>query len=141
MGWFKRKAKVEESKPQKLVCNHKYKDFPWYYEASYNTNTRYLVFKIIEPFVCIHCKERTDRVLYDHHSYYKTYDEANDYVTEFKKKYAEHMEDRVIIEDMIADMQLVDRDYLAIAEALMICSSSQTEKKPIELKIMEELKN
>lgn len=119
MGWFKRKSKVKDVKPEVPVCNHKWKDFPWYYDATYSNREHFLQFRIFEPYVCIHCKERTDRLLFEHESYYKSYDEANGYVTHFKEKYAEHMADRVVIEDMIADMQLVDREYLQIAEALL----------------------
>lgn len=134
MGWFNRKSKVEEVKPQKPVCNHKYKDFPWFYEARYNTSTRELVFKVWEPFVCIHCKERINRLLYERNSHYKTYEEADDYVTQFREKYADRMEEEVIVEDMIADMQLVDRDYLLIAETLLKVPADKL-LEPFKLKI------
>ena len=134
MGWFNRKSKVEEVKPQKPVCNHKYKDFPWFYEARYNTSTRELTFKVWEPFVCIHCKERINRLLYERNSHYKTYEEADDYVTQFREKYADRMEDEVVIEDMIADMQLVDRDYLLIAETLLKVPADKL-LEPFKLKI------
>jgi hypothetical protein len=134
MGWFNRKSKVEEVKPQKPVCNHKYKDFPWFYEARYNTSTRELTFKVWEPFVCIHCKERINRLLYERNSHYKTYEEADDYVTKFREKYADRMEEEVVVEDMIADMQLVDRDYLLIAETLLKVPADKL-LEPFKLKI------
>ncbi len=134
MGWFNRKSKVEEIKPQKPVCNHKYKDFPWFYEARYNTSTRELTFKVWEPFVCIHCKERINRLLYERNSHYKSYEEADDYVTQFREKYADRMEEEVIVEDMIADMQLVDRDYLLIAETLLKVPADKL-LEPFKLKI------
>ena len=134
MGWFNRKSKVEEVKPQKPVCNHKYKDFPWYYEARYNTSTRELTFKVWEPFVCIHCKERINRLLYERNSHYKTYEEADNYVTQFREKYADRMEEEVIVEDMIADMQLVDREYLLIAETLLKVPADKL-LEPFKLKI------
>ena len=134
MGWFNRKSKVEEVKPQKPVCNHKYKDFPWFYEARYNTSTRELTFKVWEPFVCIHCKERINRLLYERNSHYKTYEEADDYVTQFREKYADRMEEEVVVEDMIADMQLVDRNYLLIAETLLKVPADKL-LEPFKLKI------
>jgi hypothetical protein len=134
MGWFNRKSKVEEVKPQKPVCNHKYKDFPWFYEARYNTSTRELSFKVWEPFVCIHCKERINKLLYERNSHYKTYEEADDYVTQFREKYADRMEEEVVVEDMIADMQLVDRDYLLIAETLLKVPADKL-LEPFKLKI------
>lgn len=139
MGWFKRKSKVKEV-PKPAVCDHKWKDFPWFYKAVYQLQEHKLYFKVIEPFVCIHCKKRMDKVLFENNSYYKTYDEANDYVNNFKKEYADHMEKEVIVEDMIADMQLVDREYLVIAESLMMYPRPQVGQKPIELKVAEELK-
>ena len=140
MGWFKKKqiAPIEIKKP---VCNHKWKDFPWFYEARYNTSSRELTFKVWEPFVCIHCKERQNRLLYERNSHYKTYEEADNYVSAFREKHADRMEDEVVVEDMIADMQLVDRAYLAIAERLMFHCEQEAQKKTIELKINEELKN
>lgn len=134
MGWFNRKSKVEEVKPQKPVCNHKYKDFPWFYEARYNTSTRELTFKVWEPFVCIHCKERINRLLYERNSHYKSYEEADNYVTQFREKYADRMEEEVVVEDMIADMQLVDRDYLLIAETLLKVPADKL-LEPFKLKI------
>ena len=134
MGWFNRKSKVEKVKPQKPVCNHKYKDFPWFYEARYNTSTRELTFKVWEPFVCIHCKERINRLLYERNSHYKTYEEADNYVTQFREKYADRMEEEVVVEDMIADMQLVDRDYLLIAETLLKVPADKL-LEPFKLKI------
>jgi hypothetical protein len=134
MGWFNRKPKVEEVKPQKPVCNHKYKDFPWFYKARYNTSTKELIFKVWEPFVCIHCKERINRLLYERNSHYKTYEEADDYVTQFREKYADRMEEEVVVEDMIADMQLVDRDYLLIAETLLKVPADKL-LEPFKLKI------
>ena len=134
MGWFNRKSKVEEVKPRKPVCNHKYKDFPWFYEARYNTSTRELTFKVWEPFVCIHCKERINRLLYERNSHYKSYEEADNYVTQFREKYADRMEEEVVVEDMIADMQLVDRDYLLIAETLLKVPADKL-LEPFKLKI------
>lgn len=134
MGWFNRKSKVEEVKRQKPVCNHKYKDFPWFYEARYNTSTRELTFKVWEPFVCIHCKERINKLLYERNSHYKTYEEADNYVTQFREKYADRMEEEVVVEDMIADMQLVDRDYLLIAETLLKVPADKL-LEPFKLKI------
>ena len=134
MGWFNRKSKAEEVKPQKPVCNHKWKDFPWFYEARYNTSYQELTFKVWEPFVCIHCKERQNRLLYERKSHYKSYEEADNYVTKFREKYADRMEEEVVVEDMIADMQLVDRDYLLIAETLLKVPADKL-LEPFKLKI------
>ena len=119
MGWFKRKSKVKDVEPQVPACKHKWKDFPWYYDARYNSTEKCLRFKVFGPYVCIHCKERIDRLLFEHNSYYESLEKADDFVTHFKDEYAEQMAEQVVVEDMIADMQLVDREYLRLAEALL----------------------
>ena len=114
MSWFFKKPKVVEPK----VCRHKWKDFPWYYEAAYYQNYNQFKASIIEPYVCIHCKERKNVVLRDHHASC-SFDEAKETIDFWQEKYKDKMLDSVLVEDMIADMQLVDREYLAIAEALV----------------------
>lgn len=117
MGWFfnRKSKKIEEAKPP--VCRHKWKDFPWYYEATYHTGHSCLKAKIIEPYVCIHCKERKNVVLKET-EITMTYEEAHEFIDNWKKEYRDHMIDEVFVNDMIADMQLVDREYLALAEAI-----------------------
>lgn len=117
MGWFfNRKSKVKEV-PKPAPCRHKWKDFPWYYEATYQTQCKMLHAKIVEPYVCIHCKERKDVILRDY-STTCSYEQAEGIIDGWKETYKDRMIDRVFVEDMIADMQLVDREYLAIAESL-----------------------
>ena len=57
--------------------------------------------------------------------------EADKYIEDFEEKYDEHLEDRVIIEDMITDMQLVDREYLNIYESLKTLNPDKTPKLTI----------
>ena len=113
MSWFFKKPKVVEPK----VCRHKWKDFPWYYEAAYYQNYNQFKASIIEPYICIHCKERKNVILCERNDSCSL-EKAREIIDSWKQKYKDQMLDKVLVEDMIADMQLVDREYLAIAEAL-----------------------
>lgn len=117
MAFWNRKKKQELAPPQ---CRHHWKDFPWYYEATYYRDTSTLNFKVIEPYVCIHCKERKNIELFHRSSYYRDRDKADKYVTEFLEEHKDKFQARVITEDQIADMQLVDREYLEIY-AMCLC--------------------
>lgn len=93
------------------------KTFPWYYDATYYTGQETLTASIIEPFVCIHCKERKNVTL-KNFSGIMSYEEAREFINGWKEQYEDHMMDEALVNDMIADMQLVDREYLALAEAI-----------------------
>lgn len=73
---------------------------------------------IIEPYVCIHCKERKNvcllRAAYDG----VTEKEANHLFEENESEYKEYLKPRAVVEDMISDFQLVDRTYLELADSL-----------------------
>lgn len=47
-----------------------------------------------------------------------SYEEAREFINGWKEQYEDHMMDEALVNDMIADMQLVDREYLALAEAI-----------------------
>ena len=117
MGWFKKKQKTEV-KPIEFTCNHKWRDFPWYIKATYYDSVRRFELQIIEPYVCIHCKERKDVVLHEVVRNNSSWKHVEELLAECEEKYGEHCQSRPVIEDMIHDMQLVDRQYLKIAESL-----------------------
>lgn len=138
MAFWNKKKKTSDSTSistpsTSIQCRHKWKDFPWYYEGVYYSDTHKLDAKIIEPYVCIHCKKRKDIVLKNHQRIDISYDEANEFIEQWIEKYKDHMEDRAIVEDMIHDMQLVDREYLAIAESLTHPSSNDLETEMQQL--------
>lgn len=103
--FFKKKA---------VVCLHKYKDFPWYIEVSRyendSGNYRYKV-DVVEPYVCVHCGRRQDIVLFRSSGIYSK-SEADNIAEKFREKYAGHIQDRAIVEDMVNDTILVDQQYL-----------------------------
>ena len=119
MGFFNWNNKKEkEQKPIAIKCEHKWQDFPWYMQAIYSADTREFEIKLIEPYVCVHCKKRKDVVLHRIERANYSWDEAKELVDECWEKYGQYCKDRPIIEDMINDMQLVDRQYLEILKNL-----------------------
>ena len=116
MGFFNRfkKETIKEQTPQKK-CNHKFQDFPWYIEGEEGDNGYtfapwyHLVIK--EPYVCIYCGERHDKVLWEIKRY-GNHKEAVKALDDISEKFKDRTRHRAEIEDMINDMQLVDPQYL-----------------------------
>lgn len=101
------------------VCRHVWKDFPWYTEEVYYTDTNRFELKVIEPYVCIHCKERKNVVLKELSLNSITTKGAGKTLTQIQEKYADELMDRAYVEDMIADAQLIDREKLALYESII----------------------
>ena len=104
-GFFKKKNEPK-------VCNHKWKDFPWY--SLYGCENGKYYFNIYEPYVCIKCKERRDELLMRMNC--TTSEERDRKLEEYHEKYKNKLLDLVEVEDMVKDEQLVDRDYLKLLE-------------------------
>lgn len=119
MGLFNRskkeKAKEYIPTPPQKKCNHKFQDFPWYVEGEEGDNGYtfapwyHLVIK--EPYVCIYCGERRDKVLWEIKRY-GNHKEAVKALDDICEKFKDRIRHRAEIEDMINDMQLVDPQYL-----------------------------
>lgn len=111
MAFWKRKKQQEEVKaPVKLECSHKYRDFPWYVEATYYGNHSYEI-NVIEPYVCVWCGKRMDKTL-QHITNGGSKSDMREVLARINELYGDHIQARAYIENDIADMQLVDRDYL-----------------------------
>lgn len=110
MGFFTKKKPNPDFVPPPIQkkCEHKFQDFPWYliWDLQYN---RYLI-KVVEPYVCIFCGERRDKVLA---SYTGTnYKEGEKLLNELRNRFDNHIKYQEEVEDMINDMLLVDPEYL-----------------------------
>ena len=81
MCWFFKRKKVEEYK-----CRHTWKDFPWYYNATYYRDTKTLKANIIAPYVCIHCKEQHNEILKSVEYSGYTYEKALELLTFIETK-------------------------------------------------------
>lgn len=105
----KKEAKANVLPPKK--CEHKYKDFDWYTVKKYQPDDCLLTIQVIEPYVCIFCGERQDKILHES----ITTCEREDYdrkIENFLKPYQSKIKERAFIEDEINDFLLVDRDYI-----------------------------
>ena len=107
-SFFKKKIK------QPTACNHKWKDFPWFDVYGQDSVTGNYFFRIMEPYVCIKCKERRDKMLMQITS--NSMEERDMMLAEYKKKYKDKLLDMAEVEDMVQDEILVDREYLKLLE-------------------------
>lgn len=121
MCFFRKKKKCIEYTPVS-VCDHKYQDFPWYkdslfvYDKDGDCGTQHL--KIFKPYVCIHCKERKDVLIYECKRVRLSLEDAEFWIDNITETFKDKLKRRPIVEEMIYDMQLVDREYLRIAAEL-----------------------
>lgn len=122
MAFLFGKKKKQESVSITLAppkeCEHKFSDFPWFLDVSVERDCSYYhlrynyTIKVIEPYVCIFCKERKDVILDVFRGVGVCYDDFSAKLKAVTKQYEDHLQNRAVIEDMISDMQLVDREYL-----------------------------
>lgn len=124
MCLFRKKKRQEDpalAMLETMKCLHKFQDFPWYIEGlfkfcDYDFNYGKQTISIYKPYVCIHCKERKDVLLQEMHNAHMTEAEGDQWYNAVRKQYAEHIKPRPVVEAMINDMQLVDREYLELAK-------------------------
>ena len=115
-SFFKKKNKP-------VVCNHKWKDFPWYIKIEFYDTEKYAhkydwryTAKVFEPYVCVKCKQRRDELLFNYDS--STKESRDKKVEELQTKYSDRIKPIVEIQDLILDEQLVDRRDLELLEEL-----------------------
>lgn len=104
----------QRAREEPVECRHKYKDFPWYVDAHYNYEWSFLNIKIVEPYVCVICGHRIDKILKEFGRDASTERKALEILRAVKNDYSEHVKDQAVVEDMINDMQLVDRKFLEV---------------------------
>lgn len=110
MLWFnKKKPQIPKHSPE---CEHKWQDFPWILHGDYDPVRHTEHITLTEPYVCIHCGKRKDVKLYELLRSAMSRDEAEKLYDTIYSKFSDRIEHAAIVEDMIADMQLVDREYL-----------------------------
>lgn len=97
-----------------IICNHKWKDFKWYYDATYYRDTKRFECTIYEPYVCIYCKQRKDVKLEELSKIDITFEDAQKEIDYIKEKYYDYLGLKAVIEDEINDFVMVDRDFLKI---------------------------
>lgn len=125
MGIFNKKKKQAEAPVDieeilKLSHKHVWKDMPWYMDVHYSGRDKTADYSIIEPYICITCGERKNKVL-------ETISWANispeDREKEYaavRKRYKKYLRPRAVVEDMINNILLVkDPDALESIEKMM----------------------
>ena len=122
MGIFKRKKpdpiipiEVPESPPHE----HTWKDMPWYMETDYSGSNKTASYKIIEPFICVTCGKRENKIL-ETQSWSNIDAETREKMyEEIRKRYRKYMRPRAVVEDMINNILMVkDPEYLAMVEQM-----------------------
>lgn len=114
MFWFKKEKaqeKEEEVTRIEIPCKHRYRDFPWYIISKYYNDEHMYDIYVKEPYVCVWCGNREDKIL-EHIRGRGPRNAGESIADAIKAEYGSHLRGRAEIEDMINDMQLVDRDYL-----------------------------
>lgn len=106
--WFKKKN--EPAKPViPPVCHHKYRDFDWYYTANHYVDTDAFEIKVVEPYVCVLCHHREDKVLLETKGFGRK--NCAHIINGLKEDYPK-LRVRAEVEDEINDMMMLDPYYL-----------------------------
>ena len=132
----KKKVPVASPEPVEKKCEHKFQDFPWFltWDLQYNKYT----IKVIEPYVCIFCGERQDKILA---SYIGTnYKEGEKLLIQLRSRFDKHIKYQEEVEDMINDMILVDPEYLKWYHLLKEQQDPSTSRPQVEFNKYPELK-
>ena len=121
--WLRRRKERPTIGPPPLpACMHVWKDFPWYLyieREPYDDRRHFDVrIQIFEPYVCAHCGERKNVELYNMFRSYLVQDDINRILNSIDDLYGENIRPKPVIEDMINDYILVDREKLAILEKI-----------------------
>lgn len=99
-----------------LPCNHKWYDFPPFLDYTLSQNVLHVW--ITEPYICIYCKEREDKRLVDDTYGGVSKAGAEDILNHYKKEYEGLLKPVGVVEDMVNDFQMVDKQSLEIAQQL-----------------------
>lgn len=126
MGWFsRRKKEIEEASKDtleiefKIPHEHTWKDMPWYMTIMYDGERKTASYSIIEPYICIKCGEREDKLL-EKNTWQNISPEARE--EEYKKvqkRYKDYLKPRAVVEDMINNILMVkDVKHLEMMEKM-----------------------
>ena len=115
MNWFRKKKNTEptpiiEFAQTPQPCTHTWQDFPWYIEDAFSDDVSEVWIK--EPYVCIHCGERKDEILYHRRTTDMSHSQHLQRLKDWAEEYKEHVLPRAVVEDQVYDMKYVDRERL-----------------------------
>ena len=88
------------------------KDMPWYMKEWYSGANRTAGYEIIEPYICIGCGKRIDKVLErGDYSEMNSAERAKEFAA-IRKRYKKYLKPRAVVEDMINNILLVKDAHL-----------------------------
>lgn len=138
MFWNRKRKNTSTTEVEQPVlppCLHTWKDFPAYikehYEGSYECtglNSKSIL-SVIEPYVCVHCKERKDITLYTETETNLTRSQHNAKREKWEQQYAKIIQPRIIVEDMINDEIYLDPVKLEIVDKLRSTKNEEKEQE------------
>ena len=121
MGIFSRKkdTPIPQYQPvfPEIKHEHTWKDMPWYMEISYNTSNKTASYEIIEPYICVTCGERKDKILEKTSWTGISVKERDEEYEKVRKLYSKYLKPKAVVEDMINNILLVkDPEHLEMVE-------------------------
>ena len=127
-----REEKVE-MRPPCEIFGHNWRDFPPFLEYAWNGSSGESTIKIKEYYVCTCCHKKETKLLFSR--LYKGYDHDYffDQIKELKKEYKEILKPEAIVEDMVNDAIMVDRQKLKFWDQLH--STDKLDKEPFTFKL------
>ena len=136
MGIFRKKKVAPERVPERIkspceLFGHTWKDFPAYMIANWKSSIREGTVSIVEPYVCLCCKERKDITLFDGEYSCAKQSNFQEIVDFIYNKHKAILQPQHIVEDMINDTIYVDREKLDAWERL----HGKREKEEFKLKL------
>lgn len=132
----KKKPIVEQPEPVEKKCEHKFQDFPWF--LTWNLESNYYKIDVIEPYVCIFCGERKNKVLASYTG--NNPKNGEKLLEQLHKRFDNHIKYQEEIEDMINDMTLVDPEYLKWYHLLHEQQDPSTSRPQVEFNNKPKLK-
>ena len=125
MSWFKRKSPPP---PKPKPCQHMWRDFPWYMECErfLRSNEPAVSYSIYEPYVCVICGERIDKLLSGQTLTFGSRKWREAYIQKIENRYRGKLRPRAEVEDMINDQQLVDRQKLYFFDRIHTVKEGET---------------
>ena len=123
MSIFNRKKKKTEENFKieipTLPHEHVWKDMPWYMDVSYNSLDKTASYQIIEPYICVVCGERQNKILEKESWAHISVEEREKEYSVIRSRYKKYLKPRAVVEDMINNILLVkDVDYLNMVEEM-----------------------
>ena len=97
-------------------CEHKWRDCEFWY-MEFRADDSMFDYKIFEPYVCIYCKKRDDKLLQKGVELISPERSADDIIREFYDRFPA-LRPRAVVEDAVNDMIMVDREHLRMVDIL-----------------------